>query len=271
MQESYVSSSCCGYVSDPFKPDLAKSHIKTNSSALRPRRQKSVNMDDDNEYLQPNFDPTTLRVADLRRILLFHDVEFPSSAKKSQLVNLFLDNITPKAKGILQKKSRVRPSNKGIIKIEKDEYGEVQPQIYLPEEEAERSSPRKRRSTAATPAKAPAKTPRKSSTKTPLRVLPTPSDDEPEERATAFKVKKVWNILNTNWRLVNLRHIFPMTTYFNLDQQRILLTFLVQVVNRYTILNITNADRPQIIDEECAPPSAQHSRFGNASSNSIPY
>ena len=90
-------------------------------------------MDDDNEYLQPNFDPTVLRVADLRRILLFHDVDFPSSAKKAQLVNLFLDNVTPKAKGILQKKSRVRPSGRGIIKVETDEHGEVQPQIYLPE------------------------------------------------------------------------------------------------------------------------------------------
>jgi len=90
-------------------------------------------MDDDTEYLQPNFDPTTLRVADLRRILLFHDVDFPSSAKKPQLVNLFLDHITPKAKGILQKKSRVRPSGKGILKVETDEHGEVQPQIYLPE------------------------------------------------------------------------------------------------------------------------------------------
>ena len=90
-------------------------------------------MDADDEYLQPNFDPTTLRVADLRRILLFHDVEFPSSAKKSQLVNMFLDNITPKAKGLLQKKSRVRPSSRGIIKVETDEHGEVQPQIYLPE------------------------------------------------------------------------------------------------------------------------------------------
>src|SRR5271156_3370424 len=90
-------------------------------------------MDEDTEYLQPNFDPTTLRVADLRRILIFHDVDFPSSAKKAILVNLFLDHVTPKAKGILQKKSRVRPSSKGIIKVETDENGEVQPLIYLPE------------------------------------------------------------------------------------------------------------------------------------------
>lgn len=102
------------------------------SSRNSPSLSHVTTMDDENEYLQPNFDPTTLRVADLRRILLFHDVDFPSSAKKGQLVSLFLDNITPKAKSILQKKSRVRPSNKGIIKVETDENGEVQPQIYLP-------------------------------------------------------------------------------------------------------------------------------------------
>ena len=90
---------------------------------------------DEEEYLQPNFDPTTLKVADLRRILIFHDVEFPSSAKKAQLVNLFLDNITPKTKTIVQAKSRGRgrPSSSKGIKVEKDENGEVQPQVFLPE------------------------------------------------------------------------------------------------------------------------------------------
>ena len=89
-------------------------------------------MDDDTEYLQPNFDPSRLRVADLRRILIFHSVDFPSSARKAQLISLFLDNITPKAEVILEQKRRVRPSSKGI-EIITDENGDVQPQIYLPE------------------------------------------------------------------------------------------------------------------------------------------
>jgi|SRR5579859_3810501 hypothetical protein len=113
---------------------MPKKNVSKQTAPGRLSTNTNINrMDADDEYLQPNFDPTTLRVADLRRILLFHDVEFPSSAKKSQLVNIFLDNITPKAKGILQKKSRVRPSSRGIIKVETDEHGEVQPQIYLPE------------------------------------------------------------------------------------------------------------------------------------------
>ena len=85
---------------------------------------------DDTEYLEPNFDPTRLRVPDLRRILLFHDVDFPSSAKKDQLVNLFLDEITPIAETILEQKRRVRLSCQGI-EFMIDSTGNVEPQIYL--------------------------------------------------------------------------------------------------------------------------------------------
>src|SRR5438045_1309552 len=71
--------------------------------------------------------------------------------------------------------------------------------LILQEEEAARSSPRKRKSIipTATPAKTPAKTPRKSSTKTPLRVLPTPSYDEPEDvpKQRAIKPKVVRGII----------------------------------------------------------------------------
>jgi len=105
--------------------------------AYPPLRAQQVAMEDNTEYLQPNFDPTSLRVPDLRRILLFHDVDFPSSAKKAQLVDLFLEHITPKAKGLLQKQNRVRPSSRGVIKVETDENGQVRPQIYLPEVGAE--------------------------------------------------------------------------------------------------------------------------------------
>ncbi|KAK9449732.1 Man1-Src1p-C-terminal domain-containing protein [Limtongia smithiae] len=50
---------------------------------------------DNTEYLQPDFDPQSLRVADLRRILIFHNVDFPSSAKKAVLIELFREHITP--------------------------------------------------------------------------------------------------------------------------------------------------------------------------------
>jgi len=87
---------------------------------------------DDDAYLEPNFDPTSLRCADLRRILIFHDVEFPSSAKKAQLVHLFFDNITSEAETILERKRNVRPMCPEM-EIIPGKKAHVQPQIYLPE------------------------------------------------------------------------------------------------------------------------------------------
>jgi len=85
----------------------------------------------DYSYLEPNFDPTSLRVADLRRILLFHDVHFPSSAKKSQLISLFSNNITPRAKEILEENSqvtRIRPR----MEIIRHPKAQVQPRSGSP-------------------------------------------------------------------------------------------------------------------------------------------
>ena len=87
------------------------------------------------DYLLPNFDPTSLRVAELRRILLFHDVNYPSSAKKADLVHLFLDNIPPKAPTILQKKRTVRPIPPKMEFV--DENGDIGPLIFLPNVQVE--------------------------------------------------------------------------------------------------------------------------------------
>ncbi|KAK9460947.1 Man1-Src1p-C-terminal domain-containing protein [Lipomyces oligophaga] len=57
---------------------------------------------DDLSYLEPGFEPSTLRVADLRRILLFHEIYFPSSAKKAMLVDLFETHITPNSSTLRQ-------------------------------------------------------------------------------------------------------------------------------------------------------------------------
>ncbi|KAK9767713.1 hypothetical protein K7432_002279 [Basidiobolus ranarum] len=54
-------------------------------------------MEDELFYLQPEFDPTKLRVVDLRRILLKHGVEFNTNSKKQVLVDLFDLYITPNA------------------------------------------------------------------------------------------------------------------------------------------------------------------------------
>lgn len=71
-------------------------------------------MDQNLDYLLPGFDPTNYRVADLRRILLFHNIDYPSSARKTDLVKLFLQKITPNAQKILNEIHDVVPSCEGI-------------------------------------------------------------------------------------------------------------------------------------------------------------
>lgn len=70
---------------------------------------------DDESYLEPGFDPNTLRVAELRGILLKHDVDYSSSAKKSVLVDLFLRHVASKAAQIRGATSRVLPSTAGMM------------------------------------------------------------------------------------------------------------------------------------------------------------
>ncbi|KAL8841934.1 MAG: hypothetical protein Q9170_000714 [Blastenia crenularia] len=70
--------------------------------------------DDEVEYLSPSFDPTTLKVAQLRGILLSHDIAYPASAKKPQLVELFNEKLKPRSRKILAARSRIRRTSKGI-------------------------------------------------------------------------------------------------------------------------------------------------------------
>lgn len=72
---------------------------------------------EDPEYLQPGFDPATLKVAELRGILLEHNIDYPSSAKKAHLVALFTQHIASKARQILKTRSNVKPSGRGIIDV----------------------------------------------------------------------------------------------------------------------------------------------------------
>lgn len=70
--------------------------------------------DTDLEYLSPGFDPSTLTVPKLRSILVEFGVEYPSSAKKAQLVDLFNDRVAPQAKRVLSSRARTKPSTRGI-------------------------------------------------------------------------------------------------------------------------------------------------------------
>ncbi|KAI0464121.1 hypothetical protein LJB42_001724 [Komagataella kurtzmanii] len=66
---------------------------------------------EDKKYLTPDFDPSTLKVAQLRRILVEHDIKFTASAKKQTLLNLFGEKIKPKASTLLAKYNEANVPN----------------------------------------------------------------------------------------------------------------------------------------------------------------
>ncbi|EME42174.1 hypothetical protein DOTSEDRAFT_175059 [Dothistroma septosporum NZE10] len=74
-------------------------------------------MADDQAYLELDFDPSTLTVPRLRSILVAHNVNYPSSAKKSQLVELFTENIASQARKLRNANSRVKRTSMGIEDI----------------------------------------------------------------------------------------------------------------------------------------------------------
>lgn len=49
------------------------------------------------EYLEPDFNPASLTVAHLLGILGYHNVKYPSQYTKPRLVQVFNDEIKPKA------------------------------------------------------------------------------------------------------------------------------------------------------------------------------
>ncbi|KAG4300929.1 hypothetical protein PCK1_002628 [Pneumocystis canis] len=59
-------------------------------------------------YSDENFDVKSLRIADLRRILLEHNVDYPSSAKKHVLLNLFYEHVFSRKKIAIEEKRHSR-------------------------------------------------------------------------------------------------------------------------------------------------------------------
>jgi hypothetical protein len=49
------------------------------------------------EYLEPDFDPSTLTVSQLLGVLGFHNIRYPTPYTKGKLVQLFNDEIKPRA------------------------------------------------------------------------------------------------------------------------------------------------------------------------------
>ena len=61
------------------------------------------------EYLDPEFDPSTLTVNQLLGVFGFHNIRYPTPYTKPKLVQLFNDEIKPKVKQL--KKDKVKKEN----------------------------------------------------------------------------------------------------------------------------------------------------------------
>src|SRR5436305_1160945 len=67
------------------------------------------------DYLQEGFDPWSLTVPRLRSILVTHNVQYSGTAKKPQLVELFVDQVVPQSKKYLAARARAKRSSMGIV------------------------------------------------------------------------------------------------------------------------------------------------------------
>lgn len=73
------------------------------------------------DYLKTGFDPASLTVPRLRSILVSHDVEYPSGAKKPQLIQIFTDKVVPQSRKILATRARAKRTSMGIVDADSQE------------------------------------------------------------------------------------------------------------------------------------------------------
>ncbi|KAF7715887.1 Uncharacterized protein PECH_008000 [Penicillium ucsense] len=77
-------------------------------------------MSDDFDYLSPDFDLNSLTVPRLRSILVSHDVSYPASAKKAQLIRILEEEVIPQARKLLRERERVRRTSAGIMDMSRE-------------------------------------------------------------------------------------------------------------------------------------------------------
>ncbi|KAH6898541.1 Man1-Src1p-C-terminal domain-containing protein [Thelonectria olida] len=78
-------------------------------------------MADVEDYLQDGFDPRSVTMPRLRSILVTHNIEYPATAKKGQLVDLVNDYVMPKAPKLRAERARAKRSSMGIINAGSEE------------------------------------------------------------------------------------------------------------------------------------------------------
>lgn len=72
-------------------------------------------MADIDDYLQEGFNPRSVTMPRLRSILVTHNIDYPSAAKKAQLVQLVEDHVLPQAPKLRAQKARAKRSSMGIV------------------------------------------------------------------------------------------------------------------------------------------------------------
>ena len=113
--------------------------------------------DDELAYLSPSFDPTSLTMPRLRNILMSHDISYPASSKKPQLVEIFTQELKPEARKILAARDKVRRTSRGITDMPESQEGTVNgtvdddPGSMLPPPVPDTSRQRKSRKSTRSP------------------------------------------------------------------------------------------------------------------------
>jgi Man1-Src1p-C-terminal domain/HeH/LEM domain len=106
-------------------------------------------MADESEYLAPGFDPSSITVPKLRGILTKHEIPFPSSAKKPELIETFNSQIAPKAGRLRGAQKRVQRTSMGIEDMPSSQEGTIvgdDERDLMPPPPVPQTSPRKRSS-----------------------------------------------------------------------------------------------------------------------------
>lgn len=106
------------------------------------------------DYLQPGFDAKSLTIPRLRSVLVAHNVNYPANAKKSQLVDIFDEQVKPQAKQILDRRARAKRSSMGISNAESSQESSTSNPFHHPEELAPPPTPSTRARRSASPRKA---------------------------------------------------------------------------------------------------------------------
>lgn len=95
-----------------FRCDFPRALSFHLSTADSPSIARMADIDD---YLQEGFDPRSVTMPRLRSILVTHSVDYPSTAKKAQLVKLVEDHVLPQAPRLRAQKARAKRSSMGIV------------------------------------------------------------------------------------------------------------------------------------------------------------